>query len=524
MFGTPAYMAPEQIEEGRVSIASDLYAFGVLLYEMATGALPHESSSPMALAVKKVRHAPPAPSLRGVAGLPPWWDAVLLRALAVQPEARFASATEMVEALEGDRSTVAPAPPPPIAAPRRRLWGLLAIAAAATLLLAIWQPWRGPSAYRPQREALEWFTKGETALAEDAPYKASRLLERTVRADPGWPVAHARLAQAYWEADRIEDAREQMLRVSTLVPDRSRLSNRERLLIEGVQLLLVRDFDNAAARFGELPDTAGQVDRGKALALANHTKEAVALFEQLTKQAPRDAAVWLHLAIRQAQQQNLTPALNAFEKAEELFRLDSNLEGVTSVILRRSRALQMTKRLAESRAEVEKALELAATTGAVHQQAQALSQLAALASLAGQTAEARTLAARVLHLASTERMPALAVAALNGVGMAFLAQLDYEEAEGWFRRALELAERSGLSLGDATARLNLAQTLVRQNRPAEGLQLAHTAREFFEAGNYRDSLVSTYGLIADAAKSICGRPNWRTCRWIFREPASGWAT
>jgi len=499
MFGTPAYMAPEQIEEGRVSIASDLYAFGVVLYEMATGGLPHESSSPMALAVKKARHAPAAPSSRGVAGLPAWWDAVLLRALSVQPEGRFASAVEMVEALEGVLTPAVVAAPP---APRRRQWRLIAIGAAMLLLVAsvaVWQPWRGQDAYRPQREALEWFTKGEAALGEDAPYKASRLLERAVRADALWPVAHVRLAQAYWEADRMEDAREQMVRVSTLVPDRSRLANRERLLIEGVQLLLVRDFDNAAARFGGLQDTAGQVDRGKALALGNHTEEAVALFEQLARQAPRDAAVWLHLAIRQAQQQTLTPALNAFQKAEELFRLDSNLEGVTSVILRRSRALQMTKRLAESRAEVEKALELAVTTGAAHQQAQALSQLAALASLAGQTAEARTLADRVLQLAAAERMPALAVAALNGVGAAFLAQLNYVEAEGWFRRALELAARSGLSLGDATARLNLAQALVRQNRTAEGLQLAAAARKYFEAGNYRDSLVSTYGLITDAA-------------------------
>lgn len=96
--GTPAYMAPEQAIGRPVDARADQYALGVLAFELLTGRTPFRSESPFAVLDKHLREAPPPPSMF-VPSLPPSVDAVLARALAKQPQERFATCREMVEAL-----------------------------------------------------------------------------------------------------------------------------------------------------------------------------------------------------------------------------------------------------------------------------------------------------------------------------------------------------------------------------------------------------------------------------------------
>lgn len=98
MIGTPQSMSPEQLLGLPVDGRSDLFACGVMLYELLTGEKPF-SGSVTTVIQKVLNHEPPPPS-RVNPGLGTDWDAVVARALAKQPEQRYASAGEMREALQ----------------------------------------------------------------------------------------------------------------------------------------------------------------------------------------------------------------------------------------------------------------------------------------------------------------------------------------------------------------------------------------------------------------------------------------
>jgi Tol biopolymer transport system component len=97
--GTPAYMSPEQGQGTPVDARSDLYSLGVVLYEMVTGRVPYEAETPMAVVLKHITAPLPMPrSLNPT--LSEAAERVILKAMAKNPDDRFQTAQEMVEALE----------------------------------------------------------------------------------------------------------------------------------------------------------------------------------------------------------------------------------------------------------------------------------------------------------------------------------------------------------------------------------------------------------------------------------------
>lgn len=100
--GSPEYMAPEQAKGG-ADYRSDIYALGIVLYQMLTGRVPFSASTPMQVMLQHVQEPPPAPRALNPA-LSPQVEAVTLRALAKDPNQRFQSASQLAEALKAAAS------------------------------------------------------------------------------------------------------------------------------------------------------------------------------------------------------------------------------------------------------------------------------------------------------------------------------------------------------------------------------------------------------------------------------------
>ena len=123
LIGTPAFMAPEQIRGNDVSPATDVYALGLVAFEMLTGTRPFRGRTYAEL-LMRVIEATPLSAHELLPSLPPRVDEVFARALAKDPQARYTNATALVaalrEALELDRSWVSRA----LRRLLRRLWAL----------------------------------------------------------------------------------------------------------------------------------------------------------------------------------------------------------------------------------------------------------------------------------------------------------------------------------------------------------------------------------------------------------------
>jgi serine/threonine protein kinase len=99
-FGTPRYMSPEQAQGKSVDARSDLYALGVILYQMLTGEHPYQATSALAYIMKHVTEPIGAPSAKvGTDAIPPRVDAIVQQCVEKDPAKRFQSAADLQRAL-----------------------------------------------------------------------------------------------------------------------------------------------------------------------------------------------------------------------------------------------------------------------------------------------------------------------------------------------------------------------------------------------------------------------------------------
>jgi len=231
--GTPAYMAPELLAGHPATVASDIYAIGVLLFFLMTGQHPVPGAN-----FEELRRAHTSGTRRNLLDLRPDVPERLARVVDTatnpDPRQRFATAGQMIAAVS---EAVGMAPPRADSRPRRP-WRIAAwtapIAAAVALAAAapqirslIWPP---PAGQAPVASQAENYRRAHDLIAHyyrpHAIETAIPLLEQIVAADERFAPAHADLGRANYlqfvqlrDPKFVDPAREESLRALTLAPD-----------------------------------------------------------------------------------------------------------------------------------------------------------------------------------------------------------------------------------------------------------------------------------------------------------------
>lgn len=105
LIGTVSYLSPELVVDGRADARSDVYAAGVMIYEMLTGRKPHQGDSPIQIAYKHVHEDVPVPS-HTIPGIPPYVDALVARATARNRVLRPADAQVLLHQVRRVRAAI----------------------------------------------------------------------------------------------------------------------------------------------------------------------------------------------------------------------------------------------------------------------------------------------------------------------------------------------------------------------------------------------------------------------------------
>jgi tetratricopeptide (TPR) repeat protein len=187
MAGTPAYMAPEQVENGPIGPATDIYALGIVLFEMVSGAVPFQGASPLETA--RLRLVQDAPLLRKVAPhAPPEWERTVQACLQRDPSKRPASGN-VAARLTGRFER------------RRRMRSAGAVILFAALCVSGWFWVHRPHRPLPAAQAAVDNARVKLQYRSPAGFRdAIGDLHRATELDPQWAEPWAELAYSYADA------------------------------------------------------------------------------------------------------------------------------------------------------------------------------------------------------------------------------------------------------------------------------------------------------------------------------------
>jgi len=514
--GTPLYLSPEQAAGKPVDGRSDLFSLGAMLYECVTGRSAFSGSSVLEIGAQVIHVNPPPPSSIN-SNVPPALDRITMKALEKSVEARYQTADEMLKDLRSVLTTVSgdshrslrddrritASQSSPVSAwttltqsfRRTRLplgTVILAVILSGLAVWAIIHFW--PSTpYKPNEAAKKWYDAGTDALRNGAYFAAAKSLEQAIESDQKFALAHARLAEAFAELEYSEKAKDELLVVSQLVSDRSRLPRAEAAYLEAVNASVSRDFATAIKSYQEIADLTPNepqvyVDLGRAYQRNDQNNKALDYYLKAISLNGEYATAHLRAGIVYSSKQNVPAANESFKKALELFTALSNVEGQAEVYRQQGLLLRRSGKYPEAEVQFQKELDSARTMDNPSQQVTALLDLSGLSFSKGNTAEARDYANQAIELAQKSQLDSLVSVAQWNLGNSLYGQGNYPEAEKYFKQAVESARQAKNKFREETGSRDLGSLYIQQLRLDEGLPLVEHAKDFFEKANYQKEL------------------------------------
>jgi serine/threonine protein kinase/tetratricopeptide (TPR) repeat protein len=525
--GTPLYLSPEQATGKTVDGRSDLFALGAVLYECLTGVSAFSGDNVIEIGAQVIHVNPPVPSQLNE-HVPPTLDRITMKAMEKKIEARYQSANELIAdlsailpSLEADgfrkrvRSTHPAAPARTHSASAlttltetlrqpRLSWGAVVIAVLALGLVVwglIW--WNRPVPYKPSAASLEFYNTGTEAVRNGEFLQASRALQEATKTDPNFPLAHARLAEAWFELDYQDKATNETLNAQRLVPNRSELPVVDALYLDAINATATRDFAGAINHYSAIvhlsPDEPHlYVDLGRAYEKNDEPKRAIESYLIAIARSPKNPTPYLRLGVLYGDQVDIPKAMANFDTAQNLFEALGKFEGQAEVAFQRGALFDRQGKPAQARPYLERALELAKTTASQYQEVKTLLTLGNVAVDENKFAQARNLIQQGIDKAKADGIDRHVKRGLVDMGNSFLASAEYGEAEKYYRQSLELAQNQKDNRNAARALLALSGVLLRQSRIGEANSYIAQALPFYQQAGYRREAMQAFALWARA--------------------------
>ena len=523
--GTPLYLSPEQATGKTVDGRSDLFALGVVLYECITGQSAFGGGSVIEIGAQVIHVTPPVPSKLND-HIPPELDRITMKAIEKKPENRYQTADELIEdlqrvlpTLEGDdyrkgRSTE-PLPKQrthsasafvtitdTLRRPRLSLGTvLIAVFAVALVGWGIWKLLNSPD--KPTPVALDWYNKGTDAMRNGASLQASKAFEKAIAADSKFALAHARLAEAWFELDYTDKAMQEVLRAQSLAPNRSRLAQSDALYLDAISATVLRDFPvsiNAYTKLVKLSpnDPSVYLDLGRAYEKSEDAKKAIEGYTEAANRNPQYATAFLRMGSLYARQLNQDRATSAFDNAETIYQASGNYEGLAEVSFQRGYLFDKIDKFPEARQHLQRALDLAKTTNNEYLQVKTLQKLGDVEIDANNLPEARKLMLGAIALAQAKGIDNLVKRGLVDLGNTYLAEGKYDDAEKYVKQSLDSSEQQKDARNSARARLVLASIAERVDNHDEAIAYLEQTLPFYQQGGYRKELLQALALFGRA--------------------------
>jgi serine/threonine protein kinase/Tfp pilus assembly protein PilF len=544
--GTPLYLSPEQATGQAVDARSDLFALGALLYECVTGRAAFSGASVLEIGAQVIHVNPELPS-RVNGRVPEELDRVVMKAMAKKVGERYQSAEEMLRELrevegglsEEDKHRTLRMPAkrlgtkaPPFPRPRRSSAMQALSGAFATLSQTLQRPrvslvtmsvavgligllvwgivaWLRPGLHKPKPEAQRMYEVGTGALRDGAYYQASKALEQAVKIDDRFALAHASLAEAWTELDYTDKAKDELLRLNTLIPDQSALSPVDALYLDAIRATVTRNFPRAIEAYQQIlkltPDDAPNkaqvyVDLGRAYEKNEEMGKAIESYTEATARDRQYATAYLRLGILYGRKQDMASALAHFDKAYEMYQTLGTIEGRAEVHYQRGLLYNSIGKLADARSELQQALNLAQTTDNKYQQIKARLQLSSVSFAENDSKQAEQHAQEAIDLAQAGGMETLTAQGLIDLGNVYLVRGEYQDADKYFRQALEFAQRYKARRNEARAQLALGSLRMQQGNTDEAISYVEQALPFYQQGGYSKNVSLGLNILARASR------------------------
>jgi Tfp pilus assembly protein PilF len=487
--GTPAYMAPEQILGLPPTRAVDVFAIGLVIYEMLTGRLPFEKARDVASAAKRV-HQLPAPPSTHVPGLQARWDSLVLNCLQPEPAHRPPDAAAVLALLQrGD-----PAPVPAPSHTRRRM---LAGAGAGILVLAFLFGFVLPGAlrHRPPGSAAAHYARGVRLLADGAAQAALNELGAATQIDPRFTTAHLRRSEAALALDDFDEAQSELLEASTTGIEEYLLLRPDRMRLRAVRASVLRSYAVAENEYRDLVGAVPREEQPEALlTLANtciRNQEPAAALDACQRALSIDpdyAPAVLLSAVLYARQREDALAVPSFERAIALNRNAANLPGRVQALIAFAQMLSTSasvQDLDRARLLLSEAAALSHTLGDRYLEVQSMLLESELSFAHGDPPGGERIARQALDLARQSGNEALVLQASVKLGRSLVFGSKLDEAEKAFREVLDAPPHHAVPREQARASAELAQVRLKQQRAAEALPLLSNAAAYFTKAGAR---------------------------------------